>query len=485
MTDILTNSASIPYGTWGGGRSLTQSKSISIPASNVPYTYSPLASNIYISIDMTDVKPIVYINNMAYYAENNISNYRNITEIPSGHLPANINTSLAQNWYRAFNNCRNLTSLPDPFYDTSNATNTSMMFFNCHNLTTVPNFDTSNVTDMSTMLGSCYNLTTVPNFNTSSVTSMSDMFMRCRNLTTIPNFDTSNVTDMGDMFRDCYNLTTVPNFDTSNVTDMGYMFNYCRNLTTVPNFDTSKVTNMINMFYGCNLTTIPTFDTSNVTDMYGMFAYCYNLTTVPNFNTSKVTNMINMFYGCNNLITIPTFDTSNVTDIHNMFLNCTNIRGDLYIESSNVSNARDLFENCTAYTKNIYCHANTTTYHTIYRNIGRNYYNSDWNAYLYTMENSYAVIPYTGNGIYRFPTNKIQIVLYNQNNINSCITNRIIEVSPYTDYELTFRLLAGPTYITHGTVNWGAFPTIVTGYKFGFRFFKDIPNMTADVVDII
>ena len=72
MTDILTNSASIPYGTWGGGRSLTQSKSISIPASNVPYTYGPLVSDIYISSDMTDVKPIVYIDNMVNYARYNI-----------------------------------------------------------------------------------------------------------------------------------------------------------------------------------------------------------------------------------------------------------------------------------------------------------------------------------------------------------------------------------------------------------------------------
>ena len=46
-------------------------------------------------------------------------------------------------------------------------------------------------------------------------------------------------------------------------------------------------------------------------------------------------------------------------------------------------------------------------------------------------------------------------------------------------------LFAGPTYVNHGTVRWGQFLPMVTGYNFGFRFFKDITNMTADVVDTI
>lgn len=66
---------------------------------------------------------------MANYASLSIPNYVRITKIPSGHLPTDINTSGAQNWYKAFYWCRNLTSLPDPFYDTSNATNMRRLFF--------------------------------------------------------------------------------------------------------------------------------------------------------------------------------------------------------------------------------------------------------------------------------------------------------------------------------------------------------------------
>ena len=371
---------------------------------------------------MTDAEPDTrpVITNMANYANINIPNYARITKIPSGYLPTEINTSTAQRWDNAFYNCRRLTSLPDPFYDTSNATNMYRMFYWCSNLITVPNFDTSNATNMRWMFHNCSNLTTVPNFDTSNVTSMGWMFGSCLNLTTVPNFNTSNVTDMSGMFSFCNNLTTIPNFNTSNVTDMCYMFNRCTNLTTIPNFDTGKVTIMSMMFH-----------------------------------------------------------------------NCTNIKGDLYIESNNVINAYQLFTNTSNYTKNIYCHSNTNTYNTIYANMGNNTYNSNWNTYLLTMEDNYAVIPYTNNGIYRFPTNKIQILAYDLANINtSYINSNIVEVSPYTDYQLTFENTGSRNSIIvkHGTVNWGQFTNVSIGtgdIEFGFRFFKDIPNMTADVVDTI
>ena len=204
---------------------------------------------------------------MRYYARNNIPNYNTITSIPSGHLPSNINTSLAKDWYSAFYTCWKFTSLPDPFYDTSNATN------------------------------------------------------------------------------------------------MAYMFFYCRNLITVPNFDTS-----------------------NVTDISGMFSSCRNLISLPDpfYNTSNATNMVEMFYGCPNLTTIPNFDTSNATNMSWMFRDCYNIKGDLYIESNNVRYASDMFYNCPKYTKNIYCHANTNTYNTIYEAMGNTIYNSNWNCYLKT-----------------------------------------------------------------------------------------------------
>ena len=471
-----------------GGRSLSRTTTLSSSPQRVdnPYTIANLQYNCKVNsfINIEDTRTVV--TRMWRYAKYNIPNYTTITSIPEEHSPNSINTSLAQNWCYAFGGdiasykdaCISLTNLPDPFYDTNNATDMNFMFFGCENLTTVPNFDTSNVINMNGMFYNCFNITTVPNFDTSNVTNMCAMFYRCYNLTTIPSFNTSNVTDMSAMFSRCY-LATVPNFDTSSVTNMEGMFENCtHSLTLVPNFNTSKVTNMSSMFRNCwEMTTIPNFDTSNVTDMRLMFYLCENLTTIPNFDTSNVTNMYSMFWYCNALTTMPNFDTSNVTDMNRMFQYCKNIQGNFYISSNNIIDASGLFYNTPNYTKNIYVHANTTTYNTIYANMGNNTYNSNWNAYLYTMENNYAEIPWDGAGIYRFPTNKIQL-MYTDNTPIS-----VIEVSPYTDYNLSSVITYAqdlPADIIHNGTVWGGYVGTIK-----FRFFKGITNMTPDIVDTI
>ena len=475
----MSESMKIPYNTWGGvpqSKTSQASRSLTISAGEVPYNYTPLTSNLYISSDLTDEESIPLIMNMRYYARNNIPNYSSITEIPSGHLPTDINTSAAQNWSGAFSYCNALTTLPGPFYDTSNATNMGSMFIFCYNLSTVPDFDTGNVTDMSDMFSGCANITTVPNFDTGNVTDMSKIFSSCRNLTMVPEFDTGNVTNMSDMFYQCRNLATVPNFDTSNVTNMSDMFYSCNNLTTIPNFDTSNVTDMSYMFYGTNITSVPNFDTSNVTNMTRMFTFCYNLTTISIFNINKATNMSGMFSWCNN------------------------IQGNLYIESNNVSNAMNLFANTPNYTKNIYCHVNTTTYNTIYSAMGNNTYNSNWNTYLKTMENDYSEIDFPAtlnrreNFIARFPTNKIEIFY---NNISSDI---ILEISPYTDYIVNFSGVESPSIKDEFNTTYQfsickadlseslpstnleiPYDNSESSIKTVFRFFKDITNKTHTI----
>ena len=355
----------IPYNTYG---TVTTRASVTIPASNVPYTYSPLKSDLYIASDLTDVAPKPVITSMANYARLNIPNYQNITEIPSGHLPTDINTSTAQNWDSAFRNCRNIKSFPEPFYDMSNATNTSYMFAYCWNLTSLPNTlnTTNKLINTRNMFSGCPNITTVPNFDTSGVESMAFMFSGSDSITTVPNFDTSNVTDMYMMFDGCKALTSVPNFNTAKVTDMGWMFYWCYNIRSVPNLNTINVANMFQMFVDCrNFVNVPNFDTSNVTDMSSMFSGCRNITTIPSFNLNKVSIL---------------FGT---------FRECRNIRGNLYIESNNVRNATNLFYNTPNYTKNIYCHANSATYNTIYAAMGSNTYNSNWNAHLKTFGSEY------------------------------------------------------------------------------------------------
>ena len=507
-----------------------------------PYIISNLQFNCKVNSSIyKENRPV--ITNMAEYAKDNIPSYATITSIPSGHLPSDINTSLAQDWSDAFfyrdpfSDGINLISLPDPFYDTSNATNMNSMLCYCTNLTTVPNFDTSNVTDMSYMFSSCRKLTTIPNFDTSKVTNMSGMFAWCPKLTSFPNFNISNVSNMYSCFAGLskfpdnwdfsnfsnlsgllsqYNGTQInlPNFDFANITDMSYMYsiinpdfnflnfntskvtNMCgifSDIETAPlshiqpnksinfpsfyntsnvtdmsymfsntgyvylpdNFNTSNVTNMsymfshspmaitdsansnwcnyivnkINsfnfskvknvsgMFMGqSNLTLAPNINTSNITDTSALFFECNNLTIIPNYDVKNVIDVGGMFYGCYKIKNIPTFHfdkatnfyydksidrggiferCNNITDLSEMCLNsainigemfsyCTNIGGNIYIRSNNVQNARYMFYNCTANIKNIYCYANTTTYNTIYRAMGNNTYNSNWNAYLKT-----------------------------------------------------------------------------------------------------
>ena len=212
-----------------------------------------------------------------------------------------------------------------------------------------------------------------------------------------------------------------------------------------------------------------------------MFNGCYGLTTVPNFDTSNVTDMRYMFRNCRKFSNIPVLNTSKVRLLNDMFNNCANIQGNLYIESNNVEGAINLFANTPSYAKNIYCHGNTTTYNTVASAMGGTY-NINWNTSIYTMENNYAEISWNGDGIYRFPTNKIQLMYTDNTPIN------VIEVSPYTDYNLsTNRNSTVTTYapdvssdIIHNGTVWGTYAGTIK-----FRFFKDISNMTADIVDTI
>ena len=414
---------------------------------------------------------------MANYASLNISNYQNIKEIPSDHSPTWLDTSTAQNWYRAFWNCQKLTSLPDSFYDTSNATNVSWMFYRCENLTSIPNFDTSNVTDMH------------------------EMFHYCENLTSIPNFDTSNVINMHQMFGSCFDLTTAPNFNTSNVTDMSMMFSGCWNLTTVPNFDTSNVINMTEMFYYCtNLTNIPTYDLQNTVRLARTFAYT-NITVLPNFtNTTKIESLQQMARGSVNLAHIPIWNLPNCTQYSWAFENCVNISGDLYVENTGIFTHSfiNIFANCTTHIKNIYCHTNTRTYNSIYQDLGNTTYSAEQNCYLKTIENDYAYInTYNNTQIssividadyitLRFPTNKVQ-VLSNTNALDCTL-----EVVPYKDYYVV-EAMPYPRDPDSGKDYDGVDAAIITNFSdynniyyikipdvCTFRFFNGIENTTAN-----
>ena len=160
--------------------------------------------------------------------------------------------------------------------------------------------DTENVTNMGYMFNNCSNLTSIPQLNTSKVTDMSYMFSNST-VTTIPQLDTSKVTNMSTMFSGCRKLTTIPQLDTSNVPNMYSMFENCSNLTTIPQLNTSKVTNMSYMFYKCYKLTKIDITHMNITSTSnsGSFAYnCYyltkliirNMTTIPSLNSNAFNN---------------------------------------------------------------------------------------------------------------------------------------------------------------------------------------------------
>ena len=69
--------------------------------------------------------------------------------------------------------------------------------------------DTANVTTMEFMFNNCSNLTSIPQLDTSKVTNMQYMFNNCSNLTSIPQLDASKVVNTGSMFNNCTSLTSI------------------------------------------------------------------------------------------------------------------------------------------------------------------------------------------------------------------------------------------------------------------------------------
>ena len=221
----------------------------------------------------------------------------------TGTLTANVSNSFADTNAEIYNKIQqaynNMT--PRVLTDTDKTIDKNIYFIPTNSNGTIL-LDTSAVTNMYVMFENCSNLTEIPQLDTSNVTDMRNTFAYCSNLTTIPLLDTSKVTTMYSTFLACTNLTTIPLLNTSNVTNMREMFNNCRSLTTIPLLDTSNVTNMIGMFAECSsLTEIPSLSTSKVTDMGSMFSACTNLTTIPLLDTSNVTSMEYMFDGCDSL----------------------------------------------------------------------------------------------------------------------------------------------------------------------------------------
>ena len=162
------------------------------------------------------------------------------------------------------------------------ATKSAYYLFNEYKGTSVNDLisfsDTSEVTNMSYMFNNCKNLTTIPQLDTSKVTTMSNMFRGCYHLTTIPQLDTSNVKEMSYMCYDCHNLTTISLY-TSKVTTMSLMFYNCYILKTIDitHMNITKSYNISSFASGCysltkliirNMPTIPSINTNSFNNCY-------------------------------------------------------------------------------------------------------------------------------------------------------------------------------------------------------------------------
>ena len=281
-----------------------------------------------------------YLNEDASYM---FANYSNLTDIDT-----NFDTSLTENMYYMFGDCRALLNIDVSGFNTHKVTNLSFMFYTGSGMKKLDlsNFDTSNCTNMYSVAGymnsleelnlsnwdfSKYNPdTSLVNNLTSYNSSIKKLIM---NNTILPanldhfaasissieeislrNADATRATTMRYMFYYDSKLKKVDmhGVTSPNVTNMEYMFNDDANLETldISSLTTDKVTTMASMFNNCDkLETLDlsNFKTSNVTNFYYMIGSCNNLKEIDmsgfdfskgNFTSNK---MYNIWYGSDNL----------------------------------------------------------------------------------------------------------------------------------------------------------------------------------------
>lgn len=152
--------------------------------------------------------------NLEMYAQNKISDYRDIKEIPNKNLKY-LNSGISPlDMSYMFHNCKNLKNIPKLDIDTINVNNMASMFSECSSLTSLDltSLNISNVINMSFMFFYCSDLEVldISTWNTNKVKDMTAMFALCKNLKHIKGvLDLKNCKEYVDMFYDCSKLTNV------------------------------------------------------------------------------------------------------------------------------------------------------------------------------------------------------------------------------------------------------------------------------------
>ena len=139
----------------------------------------------------------------------------------------------------------------------------------------------------------------------------------------------------------------------------------------------------------------------NVIKMHNAYTNCINLTTAA--CGEKVESMYGSYRDCTNLTTAVCGNS--VIYIHEAYQNCPNIQGNAYFYSTGITTAHKCFEGRNVSNNlSIYVPANSTTLTTILSTDNANslvgaditwendttnncYYNTDYNIYIYPVEN--------------------------------------------------------------------------------------------------
>ena len=220
-----------------------------------------------------------------------------------------------------FQACRKLETIKGN-WDTSNIRDMTHAFNECRNLVTMPKIDFSSATNLyRTFRENWRNISLPRELNAQNCTSFVETFVGCWSLETIKWTPPPSFGRCDSMFSSCHNLKNVEINGSLNFTDDRYglthLFAYCYSLENAPYIEFSGVTRANNMFYLCrNLKNVPHYDTSGIWYLAGMFSECTSLEKVPKFNLTgsgdPTVNIGSMFNKCYNIKEYPNFDLSNV-----------------------------------------------------------------------------------------------------------------------------------------------------------------------------
>jgi len=266
-------------------------------------------------------------------------------------------------FYKAFSNCKNLTSNATDSPDLSGVTTISYMFEYAENFSgDLSGWNTSNILYMNGVFVGAESFDSdLGNWDVSSVIEMEDMFNGASSFDSdLGSWDVSSVTTMKAMFVSASSFNSdINSWNVSAVTDMGAMFSgataFDQDLSL---WNVDNVTNMVSMFNGAAAFNgdISSWNTTNVTDMAAMFEGAENFNSdISTWNVSAVTDMSKMFKDASSFNSdIGAWNTTNVTNMVRMFQDASAFNQVLSLWNvANVTSMKNMFSGAENFNSDI------------------------------------------------------------------------------------------------------------------------------------